>query len=131
MRRSPKHDRDTRDILIESWKTANQQHKLSTAEERQSELCTTARAFSEYILQEQAEARRAGQIWKVGAGSISSGKQLLRSLSLFETLLEDLVINNSKNADQDDELDELKFIDSSPLWRHAFLHVKVNFSCES
>ncbi|KAJ9617240.1 hypothetical protein H2200_000961 [Cladophialophora chaetospira] len=112
---------DSRQFLIEQFKNANNIWPLSRADREQSDEVTDHTQFSEYVYREKTVAQRANKVLKSTA--LLGLTQFDKWLWKFDDLIKDLVVDSDSETDQ--ELIEVKSIDTSNLWRLAYLNVKV------
>jgi len=104
--------------LIEQWKTVNDLHKLSPADLEQTDNYTDRQAFSGYVYKEQQQARQSRSAWK--ANLFPTILQLDRQLLGFEGLIQELI-----EAVDSETVDMKRPIDTTNLWRLAYLNIKV------
>jgi hypothetical protein len=82
------------------------------------------KAFSDYVLTEQAEARKVSQLWK--ATGLSSILLLLRNLAAFEILVQELCeAPHDRESDNSDEVVVMEPADTSSIWQLSYLNIKV------
>ena len=121
--------RDTRGFLLESWKAANSTHALSNAEKKKAAGYINSKVSSDYVLKEQAEARKLGQHWK--ATGLSTILLLVRQLTAFESLMQELCDTvHDRESDNSDDLVIMESFDTSSLWQLTYLNIKVVLSLQ-
>jgi hypothetical protein len=124
---------------------------LSRADKEQSEHVTNHTAFSEYVYREKTNAQKENQIPKAQAllhmtqfdkcESFTGAQSHLDSrfnmvltwagLWRYDELIKELLLIDEGAGEGDQEPVEIKSIDTSNLWRLAYLNVKVDPSwCE-
>jgi len=112
---------DSRQVLIEQFENVNSLWPLSRTDKEESNHITTHTAFSEYIYKEKASAQKANQTVK--STTLLGLTQFDKWLWRFDELILELVVDSA--VDTDSELVEVKSIDTTNLWRLAYLNIKV------
>ena len=115
-----KQPSDSREFLIEAWKNANELHDLTKTDREQSNDFTSHQVFSDWVYKARENAKKSGSALR--SNMLLVIVQFVRWLWNFEMLIQELVV---ENHDSKDDVVEVKTIDTSALWRLAYLNVKV------
>lgn len=111
---------DSREFLIEAWKNANELHDLTKTDKEQSNGFTSHQVFSDWVYKARDSAKKSGSALR--SNMLLVIVQFVRWMWNFEMLLQELVEDNHGSID---EIVQVKTIDTSALWRLAYLNVKV------
>ncbi|RMZ87885.1 hypothetical protein DV736_g4887, partial [Chaetothyriales sp. CBS 134916] len=114
--------KDTREFLIENWRSSVEQYRLSSHDLKQAEHCVTDKALRTYLEKQIIESRRARQFSK--AAAFSNVLPFGKSIWQLESCIQELLVSE-EGDESNGGLVDVKQIDTSPLWAFAYLNLQL------